>query len=70
MTGNDLRATRQRLGLTQEAFGRALGYQATPAGLRTIVSRLETGLGAIPERVILKIEKLDREGWPRQGEKP
>ena len=65
MTGSELRVIRLSLGLTQEAFGRALGYSGP--NVRIVISAMENGQRTIPERVELKIEKLNREGWPQRG---
>ena len=64
MTPDDLRAIRLSLGLTQEAFGRALGYKGP--NIKQMISRLERGVMPVPERVELKIEKLNRDGWPQR----
>lgn len=56
MTGTELRAIRKRLGLTQEAFGRALGYQGP--NIRKIISRLETGKQAVPRLMAFAVEGM------------
>jgi transcriptional regulator with XRE-family HTH domain len=43
MTGQELKAIRQQLGLTLSGFGRALGYQGNKNTLSVAIRRLERG---------------------------
>jgi transcriptional regulator with XRE-family HTH domain len=63
MTGADLRAIRQKLGLTPDEFGRALGYRGPSA--RVTVHQLETGK-TITRQVERLAEMFARHGVPRR----
>ena len=48
MTAAELKATRQKLGLTALQLGLALGYSGSKAGIATTIYRLERGEREIP----------------------
>lgn len=58
MTGPELRAIRDRLGMTAEQFGRALGYQGERASIDMMISRMERGSRAVPKHVALVAPRL------------
>jgi len=60
MTGADLRRIRLEHGLTQEAFGRALGLSGTGQSVQTSLYRYEAGLRPVPPRIVLHLLDL---GW-------
>jgi len=43
MTPADLKAARETLGLTQEEFGRRLGFRGQPLNIAKSIRRLEAG---------------------------
>lgn len=49
MTGAELRAIRQALGLTLSGFGKALGYSGNKNTLSVQIRRFESGAREIPE---------------------
>lgn len=49
MTGNELKAIRQRLGLSLLAFGLAVGYSGKPLNVRLAVRRAEHRSKVSPE---------------------
>jgi transcriptional regulator with XRE-family HTH domain len=56
MTGAELRAIREKLGMTQEAFGRALDYKGPNVG--KIISTLERGAQPVPRLMQLALGGL------------
>lgn len=56
MTGAELRAIREKLGMTQEAFGRALDYKGP--NVRKIISSLERGTQPVPRLMQLALGGL------------
>jgi transcriptional regulator with XRE-family HTH domain len=60
MKGPDLRAIREKRGLSQDQMGQALGYAGTRQTIRTTMHRYETGLRPIPPRVVLHLIEM---GW-------
>jgi transcriptional regulator with XRE-family HTH domain len=66
MTGTRLRAIRKKLGLTQSAFGTALGYKSAP---QVRVSELERGVVPISRQVEIICGYLERLWDDRLGGK-
>ena len=66
MTGDELRAIRERLNCTGETFARALDYAGLPQSLQTIVYKFETGRRNIPEGVARLAAMFDRYGIPEK----
>lgn len=64
MTGPDLREIRQRLGLTAEAFGRALGYRGSRNAVQVQVAGMESGARVIPVERARLAAMYDRFGVP------
>jgi transcriptional regulator with XRE-family HTH domain len=60
MTVQQLKAIRQRLGLTQGAFAQALGYTGYAPSLAVQISRYENGTRPIPPGMALLVEKLSK----------
>lgn len=60
MTGAEFRAIRQSLGLTLDAWGRALGYSG--AHVRHTIHAMERGARAVPARTAMLARMLAREG--------
>jgi DNA-binding transcriptional regulator YiaG len=58
MTGAELKAIRQELGLTLSGFGLALGYNGNKNTLSVAIRRLEAGTRKIPENVAKKATAL------------
>jgi transcriptional regulator with XRE-family HTH domain len=58
MTGAELKAIRQALGLTLSGFGKALGYQGSKNTLSVAIRRFEAGTREIPENVAAKATAL------------
>jgi transcriptional regulator with XRE-family HTH domain len=58
MTGAELKAIRQALGLTLSGFGLALGYQGNKNTLSVAIRRFEAGTREIPENVAAKATAL------------
>jgi DNA-binding transcriptional regulator YiaG len=54
MTGAELKAIRQELGLTLSGFGLALGYHGSKNTLSVAIRRFEAGTRKIPENVAAK----------------
>lgn len=48
MTDAEFKAIRQRLGLTAEAFTKALGYAGASQSMRTAIYNFESGRREIP----------------------
>jgi DNA-binding transcriptional regulator YiaG len=63
LTGDDIKAMRQKLGLDQKAMAKLLGYSSYMR-----VSELENGRANVPDRVKLIILALQH-GW-RPGDGP
>jgi transcriptional regulator with XRE-family HTH domain len=53
MTGKELHRVREHFGLTQETFGRALGYSGSGAVVSITISRLEHDKRPIPTAIAL-----------------
>jgi transcriptional regulator with XRE-family HTH domain len=51
MTGAELKAIRQQLGLTLSGFGRALGYAGNKNTLSVAIRRFEAGTREVPENI-------------------
>jgi hypothetical protein len=51
MTGAEFRSIRERLSLTTEAWGRALGYRGTYASVARQIRQYESGQRPIPPSV-------------------
>ncbi|HXF46873.1 MAG TPA: hypothetical protein VNK91_12225 [Burkholderiaceae bacterium] len=66
MTGPELRAIRQRLGLTLYAFGLALGYRGSRNAVQVTVARLESGRARITPQVERLATMYARRGVPRE----
>jgi len=64
MTGPELRSIRDALGLSQEAFGRALGYEGSRAGVINQISDMEHGSRTITRMVERLAEMYGRHGVP------
>jgi transcriptional regulator with XRE-family HTH domain len=58
MTGAELKAIRQELGLTLSGFGLALGYNGNKNVLSVAIRRLEAGTREIPENVAVKAAEM------------
>jgi transcriptional regulator with XRE-family HTH domain len=58
MTGAELKAIRQALGLTLSGFGKALGYQGNKNTLSVAVRRMESDRRQIPEDKAVKAIEL------------
>jgi transcriptional regulator with XRE-family HTH domain len=58
MTGAELKAIRQALGLTLSGFGQALGYRGNKNTLSVAIRRFEAGTREIPENVAHKAIEL------------
>jgi transcriptional regulator with XRE-family HTH domain len=56
MTGPELRAIRLSLGLTLDAFGRALGYEGV--AVRKNISNMEAGRVPVPRRTGRLAERM------------
>jgi transcriptional regulator with XRE-family HTH domain len=61
MTGAELKAIRQQLGLTLSGFGRALGYQGNKNTLSVAIRRFESGARGIPDNVATRAIELKLE---------
>lgn len=63
MTGDEMRAIREGLGLSQVQFGNALGYGSGNRNTVSItVDRYERGKRLIPKWVATTVRALDRDG--------
>jgi transcriptional regulator with XRE-family HTH domain len=58
MTGAELKAIRQQLGLTLSGFGRALGYKGNKNTLSVQIRRFESGARPIPHWTVRRIMAL------------
>lgn len=65
MTGADLRAIRERLGLQRLAWGRALAYQGTDESVSVCVRRVETA-ATVPAQIARLAEMYERHGVPKR----
>lgn len=60
MTGAELRAIRERLGLSLDAWGRALGYSG--AHVRQTMHAMESGARAVPVRTAMLARMIGERG--------
>jgi transcriptional regulator with XRE-family HTH domain len=67
MTGAELKAIRQALGLTLSGFGKALGYKGNKNTLSVQIRRFESGARPIPHWTVRRIMALVQ-GNPTKGE--
>jgi DNA-binding transcriptional regulator YiaG len=58
MTGAELKAIRQQLGLTLSGFGRALGYAGNKNTLSVAIRRFEAGTREVPENIADRVNTL------------
>jgi DNA-binding transcriptional regulator YiaG len=58
MTGAELKAIRQALGLTLSGFGLALGYNGSKNTLSVAIRRFESGARPIPQVTVQRIMAL------------
>lgn len=58
MTAEEFRAAREQLGLTQEEFGRRLGFVGQPLNIGKSIRRLESGQRAIDGAVSRLVKVL------------
>jgi transcriptional regulator with XRE-family HTH domain len=58
MTGAELKAIRQQLGLTLSAFGKAIGYKGNKNTLSVQIRRFESGAREIPHWTVRRINAL------------
>ena len=66
MTGADLRAIRERMGLDHDAWGRALGYGGrNPDSARVSACRAES-MTEVPGPVARLAEMYERHGVPKR----
>jgi transcriptional regulator with XRE-family HTH domain len=65
VTGPELKAIRQQLGLTLSGFGRALGYNGNKNTLSVAIRRFESGAREIPENVAEKAIEIRENGNDR-----
>lgn len=66
MTGPELAAIRQALGLSLVEFGRALGYLGNRNSIQVAVSRYEAGTREIPPWIARLAWMYGKHGVPRQ----
>ena len=66
MTGPELKAIRNRLGLSVYAFARALGYQGNDNTVGTQIRRYETNARPIPPWIERLAVCYGRYGIPRE----
>ena len=64
MTGPEFAAIRQRLGLTAEAFGRALGFRGNRNSIQARICDMEAGRRTITETVGRLAWIYGRDGVP------
>ena len=64
MTGDELRAIRETLGLSASQLGRALGYSGATANISVPVRRFERGDRAIPPPIERLARMFRRHGIP------
>lgn len=58
MTGPEIRAIRESLGLTQTAWGRMLGLDGNDESVRIMVSMYERGVRPVPRTKALLAEMI------------
>jgi transcriptional regulator with XRE-family HTH domain len=58
LTGSELKAIRQALGLTLSGFGKAIGYRGNKNTLSVQIRRFESGAREIPHWTIRRINAL------------
>ena len=66
MTGPELRAIRQLLGLSLVGRGRALGYQGSAKTLNAQIHRYEAGERPVPPWIARLAAMYARHGVPRE----
>ena len=66
MTGPEFSAIRRRLGLTADAFGRALGFGGNRNSLQSRISDMEAGRRTITPTVARLAQMYDRAGVPNE----
>ena len=64
MTGDELRAIRETLGLSASQLGRALGYSGATANISVQIRRFERGDRPIPRPIERLALMFRREGIP------
>ena len=69
MTGPELKAIRQKLGLSVVEFGRALGYQGQRQTVDVTVRRYELGTRDIPPWIARLAFMYGKHGVPKQFSK-
>jgi transcriptional regulator with XRE-family HTH domain len=62
MTGAEFKAIRMRLGLTAEAFARALGYSGTVQSIRTAIYMFQSGRREIPPAIASLVAMIGEHG--------
>ena len=65
MTGPQFRAIREKLGLSQIQWGRAIGYAGEPVSIHVCVRRFET-MDRVPSQVARLAEMYERHGVPAE----
>ena len=65
MTGDELRAIRQQLGLTQWNMGRAFGYQGERRNVSTQIRQMESGKRPVPPLTARLAEMFKLYGVPQ-----
>ena len=66
MTGSELRAIREGLGLSLVGMGRALGYQGTRETLNAQMHKYESGARPIPPWIARLASMYQRHGVPEE----
>jgi hypothetical protein len=64
MTGPEMRAIRDELGLSAVQLGRAFGYEGNDQTLGPLISRFETGARPIPTYLVRLLLLFQRYGVP------
>jgi len=65
MPPSEFKAIRKGLGLTDEQWGKLLGYKCNPNAMRVLISQMESGKQRITPQVALLAESYRDNGVPR-----